>query len=412
MPKPNLLFITPVVPRETGNGLAMRAYHCLEVLAEKYDIHALIVRLRPEREVKPGNLEFCRKVVCSRVNHRRHLPIFFRHLLYKTSPRLFLLLLKQPSESVYVSAQRINSAAADFLAVRFDLIHVFRFYMVPFARPFLAHRPETPYQIDLDDVESQTRSRISCLHQQNGEHRAARLLSLEASIYAAMEKTELCKADNVIVCSDKDKAFLAKATPCPRITVAPNVVKLPQTRGSLISDARFSFLFVGTFGYYPNVDGIIYFCNEVLPLIRAAEHPPFVVGIAGAGMPAELRHMLQEIPEVALLGFVEDLSVVYADSAAVIVPIRAGGGTRVKVLEAFSYEKPVVSTSLGVEGLRVRDGETVLIGDTPELFAQQCLRIMKNPELRIRLGQNALQLVSSEYHLENLRKVLLADRRS
>jgi glycosyltransferase involved in cell wall biosynthesis len=90
------------------------------------------------------------------------------------------------------------------------------------------------------------------------------------------------------------------------------------------------------------------------------------------------------------------------DSDAVVVPVRAGGGTRIKILEAFSFQRPVVSTSTGTEGIAARDGEHLLIGDSPEKFAEQCLRLMGDPALGACLAANARRLDEEEYSMEAL----------
>jgi glycosyltransferase involved in cell wall biosynthesis len=115
---------------------------------------------------------------------------------------------------------------------------------------------------------------------------------------------------------------------------------------------------------------------------------------------------LSRYPEVELLGYVADLAAAYVESDVVIVPIRGGGGTRIKVLEAFSYRKPVISTSIGIEGIQVEHGTHLLIGDTPEDFGRHCLDLMRDPEREDALIQAALCLVKAEYSWEALRRIL------
>jgi hypothetical protein len=123
----------------------------------------------------------------------------------------------------------------------------------------------------------------------------------------------------------------------------------------------FTFLFVGTLGYYPNEDAVAYFCAEVLARLRGAAAGQFQVDVIGTGgLPILSR--LSGPPEVRVLGPVHAIAPAYAEPNAVIVPVRAGGGTRIKVLEAFAFQRPVVSTSLGVEGIDACPEEHVLIG--------------------------------------------------
>ena len=128
----------------------------------------------------------------------------------------------------------------------------------------------------------------------------------------------------------------------------------------------FTFIFVGSLGYYPNADGILFFADRVLPLLRAKSPLPFVVRVVGKGLSAKQSARLAAIPEVEIAGWVEDVSSCYKGSDAAIIPIRAGGGTRIKALEAFAHGVPVVSTSLGLEGLPVEDETHVLVGDSED----------------------------------------------
>ncbi len=122
-------------------------------------------------------------------------------------------------------------------------------------------------------------------------------------------------------------------------------------------------------------------------------------------MPEKAARKLAGIPEVDVLGYVENLAPSYCEANAVIVPIRGGGGTRIKVLEAFSFRKPVVATSTGVEGIDVESGRGVLIGDTPEEFASHCAAVMTDRRLRERLAENGFSLANLRYSPERLKAI-------
>jgi glycosyltransferase involved in cell wall biosynthesis len=124
----------------------------------------------------------------------------------------------------------------------------------------------------------------------------------------------------------------------------------------------------------------------------------FTTTIVGNAPSDEVRRLAAE-PGVCVAGPVPDMAPWYGEADAVVVPIRAGGGTRIKVLEAFSYRRPVVSTTLGVEGIDVRHDEHLLIGDTPETFAEECCRLMADPALAHRLVEGAYSLLIERYVL-------------
>ena len=109
-----------------------------------------------------------------------------------------------------------------------------------------------------------------------------------------------------------------------------------------------------------------------------------------------------------LIGAVPDVAGEYADADAVIVPVRAGGGTRIKVLEAFAYRRPLITTSAGLEGIEALPEEHCLIADTPGEFATQCLRLMRNPELGREVAERAYALVTSRYSPEVVARLVTA----
>ena len=164
---------------------------------------------------------------------------------------------------------------------------------------------------------------------------------------------------------------------------------------------------MGTLGYYPNEDGLRYFCSCVLPLMRQMAPRVFNVTIVGTGATDGIQQLTHE-PEVRLVGAVPDVAPYYRDADAIVVPVRAGGGTRIKVLEAFSYRRPVVSTSIGIEGIDAHDAEHVLLADTADVFAEQCVRLMRDAALAERLTENALSLVRRAYSLEAVARTVAA----
>jgi glycosyltransferase involved in cell wall biosynthesis len=156
-------------------------------------------------------------------------------------------------------------------------------------------------------------------------------------------------------------------------------------------------------GYYPNADAVIYFCERILPEIRRTTSMPFEVEIAGTGGSDRLRD-LAATSGVRLLGRVAEVGPVLETASAVITPLRAGGGTRIKILEAFSYRRPVVTTTIGLEGIDARAGEHVLVGDGPEEFARRCVQLMNDRALCERLTQAAWSRWQEAYSMEALKR--------
>ena len=293
----------------------------------------------------------------------------------------------------------MDDADSAFRGESFDIVHVFRISMLPFARSYVDARGPTPQRhLDLDDVESTTHRRLANLYRLNGDYDAARFEDAMAERADSLETLVLQTFDRLYVCSEADKAPL-RSHAGTQICVLPNALPLPGPLPPKRAGRRFTFLFVGTLGYYPNEDAILHFCAEVLPLIRRASRQPIQVMIIGTGATPAIQR-LRNLPEVQLIGPVPDVAPWYGQADVAVIPVRAGGGTRIKVLEAFCYECPVVTTSIGVEGIAARTDEHVLVGDTPVALAEQCLRLMTNPALGKRLANTAAELFRRSYTLQ------------
>jgi len=362
----------------------MRAGMVLEALAEQYSISLLVVSLYPPFSAQvPATFEkLCRRsVVMSRAQ--------------VASKRISFL----PSFLSRVFERRA------YHGERFDVVHVFRLSMMAYARPFLSGSSGAPKRhLDLDDIESETHRRIAALCRLNEESARAAFFESQAERYEALEEEVLKEFDRIYVCSEADKAKLP-ADNRSELCVLPNAVRLPDVARPEANEGVFTFLFVGTLGYYPNEDAVRYFGSEIVTRIRRLAQSDFMVNIVGTGAGERLRQIAADCG-MKLIGEVPDIAPWYENSSAVVVPVRAGGGTRIKVLEAFSHRRPVVSTSIGIEGIEASDNEHALIADSPEAFAEGCVRLMTDRVLRDQLAENAYSLFRRCYSVEAIKRTI------
>ncbi|HET7825412.1 MAG TPA: glycosyltransferase family 4 protein [Anaeromyxobacter sp.] len=202
--------------------------------------------------------------------------------------------------------------------------------------------------------------------------------------------------DAITVTSRHDEARVRAARPAARVAVVPNGVDVEHYRprpGDPPPD-RSTILFFGALDYHPNQDGILHFLDEVWPrLLRT--HPSARLRILGRRPPPAL--LARRGPAVEVGGFVEDLRPSIASAAAIVVPLRLGGGTRLKILEAMAMARPVVSTALGAEGIEAAHGKELLVADGPDRFAGEVARLLDDPALGARLGHAARALVETRY---------------
>lgn len=382
--KPALLFLSPLMPAEGGNGLAMRAGAVLEALATRYEIHLLVIPLagaaaEPGRAVR----NWCARVLVHPAD--RHVDPHFRLIAGVRDPQeqlKALLAYPRPSICRFATSASVREAAALAAGPAYRVVHVLRLYLAPFAEPYLtAPAPDRPAcHLDLDDHEATTRRRIAGLLRENGDEAAARVEEWEADRYEALSAALLPKFNRVYLAAQADRNLVAAAYPEVDVRVLSNVIRPPGPLAPPPAAEPFTFLFVGNFDYYPNSDAARYFCAQVLPLLRARTPGPFRVRFVGAGPPPAVCALAGEAG-VTVTGPVADVTPWYESAHAVIVPVRAGGGTRIKILEAFAHGRPVVSTPAGAEGLGVAPGRQLLVAGSPADFAADCARLMRDPDL-------------------------------
>lgn len=215
---------------------------------------------------------------------------------------------------------------------------------------------------------------------------------------ARAEEMYLQRADHVLTVSDADRSFFTKIIDPDKITTIPTGVDVeyfsPVT-DTAKSSAR-SLVFTGSMDWLPNEDAIVYFCEEIFPIIRQ-KAPEVQLLVVGRQPTRRLKALAESHPEITLTGTVPDIRPFVRDANVYVVPLRIGGGTRIKIFEAMAMGKPVVSTSLGAEGLPVTHGQDIVIADTPQAFAAAVLRLLASTDEQKRIGRAARQLVEGRY---------------
>lgn len=205
------------------------------------------------------------------------------------------------------------------------------------------------------------------------------------------------EADAVLAVSDEDRAALIEAAGRPRaITVIPIAVDTDEIPVVARREDTRRLLHIGTMYWPPNIDGMWWFIKEVYPLIRA-RRPDVGLDVVGARPPQELIALNGNGQNINVAGYVKDTQPYLERAGVFIVPLRAGGGMRVKILEALARGLPLVTTTLGCEGIAVEHSRHVLIADTPEDFARETLRLLNNRALADELGRNGRRLIEDVY---------------
>lgn len=259
--------------------------------------------------------------------------------------------------------------------------------------------------LDLDDIEHRVEARISRLTA-DWSSRISRIARAVGLI--RLERRSVGRAGRTLVCSDDDRLWISRNFGARGVITVPNAVDVPPQIAEVERTAN--VLFVGTLGYEPNIDAARWLIEEIWPDVRA-RHPEATLSIVGRGQ--QNVQTRREIPEgVRFLGFVDELAPLYARAQVVVCPLRSGGGTRIKIIEAAMHARPVLSTSLGAEGLAFEPSSEIVIENTAEALTATLTDLLANPARCQRIGraarQRAVELYSLESVVGTLRDELLA----
>ena len=379
------LFVSPFLPYPPEDGGRIRIYELLRNLAERQHVEVLtFVDPRSDSEERIEQLVALGLTV---------------HAVPHPSVRTLVAAARAATHrrSLYASIYE-SDALGDRLRslVRsnaYDIVQCEFAYMAQYAPQRRVHsRPR--WVFDAHNVESQLSHSIA----ESGTSLAYRLYARrEARLRRAEELEYARRVDRVVVVSANDRDALVQQLPTLDVDVVPNGVDVDRFAPSDAPEPgrRPSAVFVGKMDYRPNVDAVRWFCSEILPRVRMSE-PRFGLTICGSE-PTRAVMELAKLPGVSVTGRVPDVRPYVDEAALVVVPLRAGSGTRLKILEALALGRAVVSTSIGAQGLDVVPGEHLELADDPGAFSEAVLRLIGDPAWRERLGRSGRRLVVERY---------------
>jgi glycosyltransferase involved in cell wall biosynthesis len=225
---------------------------------------------------------------------------------------------------------------------------------------------------------------------------------LQAARMFEYERRVSLAAGRIVAVSETDAGEMRRLFGVTRVSEIPTGVNIeyflpPDSRPPGGTD----LVFVGSMDWLPNVDGVVYFVRDVLPLIRR-RRPECTLAIVGRTPPLNVSQLAAEDPRIRVTGTVPDIRPYLWGSLVSIVPLRIGGGTRLKIYEAMAAKIPVVSTTIGAEGLTVNPPIDIRIADRPEDFAAHCIALLENGEERTRLAGAAWEMVNAQFSWEQV----------
>jgi glycosyltransferase involved in cell wall biosynthesis len=391
----SLVLLVPIMPADHGNGLAMRAGLLLDALSRSYDVHLILAPVAGRPSASWPTFVVDRTVDRLCLEGDPSVPTAPERLFDVAAMERALL----PAPARFATPNRLSTVrdACSTLAA-IDVVVIMGLYLAPFVGQFRNAAGRPLLVLDLNDDEVTSRRRIAEVRRRRGHHSSADEVDVEADKYRVLQDRWLRTFDLVLVCSEQDRTVIASRCAQTDIHVFPNAVTVPDDlpRPSARADSAFRLLFVGNLSYEPNVDGAVLLCRKVLPLLQERLTRVLDVDIVGSSPVAEVVE-LETLQGVTVHADVSEVAPYYSRADLVIVPLRAGGGTRLKILEAFARGVPVVSTSIGAEGLDVQTDRHLVIADDPESLAEACRRVLTSPAMANRLRNEARSLVRARY---------------
>lgn len=379
-----ILFLSPRQPLPARSGAKLREYHFLRALGNAAEVTYLHFAEPGAEALSTQDLPFCRTVVS--------VP---KPRAYGVSANIAGIFGKWPLPILnYTSAEMAPAVVRAVTEGDFDFIHLDSLHMIRYAMEASRRNSRMRAVYNWHNIESEAMRRFAA----TSPSAAKRWYAGQTARKLARLETEILHSSFAhIVCSERERAQLAGIVPSANIVTVENGVDTNYFSWGEEPAARPKIVFVGTMDYFPNSDGAIFFSNQIWPRVRK-KMPEAELMIVGAN-PGPAVVALGDLPGVRVTGMVPDVRPFYRGALAAVVPLRTGGGTRLKILEAMAAGVPVVSTPLGAEGLDVEHGKDLLLASAADADAwvAMLMRLAESAQLRQLLRNASLELVRSQY---------------
>ena len=378
-----VLLLTQVLPYPPDSGPKVKTYYVLKYLAQHHAVTLVSFVRENDKPEHIRHLEtLCEKVIPVPITRSK-----VRDLAFLGQS----LLSGQPWMMLRDERPEMRQALADLAAGEpFDVVHADQTNMGQYTLPFTHSRKV----LDLHNA-------LWMLYKRLAETTPAAnpmkyILERDWRLLKRYEG-ELCRQfDAVTVVTDEDKSLLIEAGAQPDMTVIPIAIDTDEQKLINRRPSGPHIIHIGTMYWQPNINGITWFLDEVYPLVKR-EVPDVRCTLIGARPPEHIVQRGHDDRTLNVTGYVEDTLPFQEDASMMVVPLHAGGGMRVKILNALAQGIPMVSTTVGCEGIRVQDGHDILVADTPQDFARGVIRLLTDYELNTRLTRQGRETAESFY---------------
>lgn len=393
-PRKKLLFLSARLPLPLNTGAKIRSYHILKALCAVFDVTVVSFYGSENEAVYLDELKLLGAHVIPVLNTKIDQPVGVNDVVSN-------IMHDEPiTVKKYWSTEM--SSVVGGLFNQFDAIHCEHLHMAQ----YLVGQTDTPKVLNAHNVESMVARRV---YESEKSIAKKMIYLLNYRKMCRFEESVAREFAMVLTVSENDKAEFRRMGSTARLETVENGVddsyftpSGAETDGSLV--------FVGSMDWLPNDDGILHFLDETYPALLAKGRRPHLF-IVGRNPSQRLLSKAKEFSDVTVTGTVDDVRPFVDRAVVYVVPLRFGGGTRLKILEAFAMKKAVVSTSLGCEGIECEDGKHILIADSRDEFVASIERLFDDAYLRSSLGQQAQLLIEHQYSWEKIsQKVVNAYR--
>jgi glycosyltransferase involved in cell wall biosynthesis len=376
-----ILWVKSDLLHPTTKGGHIRTLEMLRRMHQRHEIHYAAFGNDPAGEGARRSAEYCTRL--SLIPHtapKRTSPAFAAQLLKGVFSPLPVAVFRYRSRPMtqllgdLVARERFDSIVCDFItpAVNFPSLS---------STVIFQHNVETM---------------IWRRHAENARNKAEEVyLQMQARRMFSLERTACQSARHVIAVSSEDARLMREMFGLKDVSSIPTGVDVERFTPAQESP-RAGLVFVGSMDWLPNIDGMRFFCDDVLPLIRR-RRPDCRLAIVGREPTREIRAFAERDPLIEVTGTVDDVRPYLWNAAVSIVPLRIGGGTRMKIYEAMASRVPVVSTAVGAEGLDIHPPHDIAMADTAADFAARCVELLDNPAARTQQAEAAWKLVAANF---------------
>jgi len=372
-----ILIITPSLPYPPHWGFGIRVFQIAKNLGKSHEVTLLTIAEENQEEDINTMRKYCKAVHAvpgEQKNQRR-----YAQLLSLFHPKSFLQSSLKSKALQAKFTELINQE-------HFDIIQVESSHLAS-----LNLASDSTLVLDEHNIEYMLLQRMY----QTERSLVRRLFSWAEFVkFQREEKQFWDRADGVVLTSEPERSQFSEMCPGKPVTCGPNGVDIDFFKPEATEIDRNSIVLTGLMRYRPNIDAALFMVNDILPLIHK-RRPDVVFSIVGAGPPEEIRRLASR--HVVVTDLVPDVRPYAQTAGALVVPLRMGSGTRLKVLEGLAMARPMVSTALGCEGIDVLHDKHILIANDAASFADEVLKVLDEPDLGQRLGSAGRTLVEEKY---------------